>query len=134
MLLIAQRGSVRALLDVGWSALKEHVFPSQTWTDGQRRTSFASVVRKPSAFIPMAMSLAALGVVFGHIAVAGIARQADEGAAAHCWQLLMAIQFPILVYFAIKWLPKAPRHTLNVLALQAIAAIAAMAPVFLLRW
>lgn len=134
ILLITQRGLVRTLLDVGWSALKEHVFPSQTRTDVQRRPSFASVIRKPSAFIPMAMSLAAVGVVFGHIAMAGIARQADEGAAAHCWQLLMATQLPILVYFAIKWLPKAPRHSLNVLALQVIAAVAAMAPVFLLRW
>jgi hypothetical protein len=133
-LLIAQRGPVRTLLDVGWAAFKEHLFPSQTWTAPQRPPSFASVIGKPSAFIPMAMSLAALGVVFLHIAIAGIAPQADEGAAAHCWQLLMAMQLPILVYFAMKWLPKAPGHTLRVCALQAIAAVAAMAPVFLLRW
>jgi hypothetical protein len=38
------------------------------------------------------MSLAALVVVFAQIAVAGVARQVDEGAAAHTWQLLMAGQ------------------------------------------
>ncbi len=134
MLLVTQHGSIRAVLDVVWSALKEHAFPVVTSADGQCYPSFASIMKKPSAIVPMAMSLAALGVVFGHIAMAGIARQADEGAAAHSWQLLMGTQLPILFYFAIKWLPKAPRQTLGVIALQALAAGAAMAPVFLLRW
>jgi hypothetical protein len=37
---------------------------------------------------------------------------------------------PVLAFFAIKWLPKAPRPTLGVLALQAGAVLASMAPVF----
>lgn len=112
MLLVTQHGSVRALLDVAWSALKEHVLPSRTWADSQCRPSFASIMKKPSAIVPMAMSIAALGVVLGHIATAGIARQADEGMAAHSWQLLMVTQMPVLLFFAIKWLPKAPKQTL----------------------
>lgn len=134
MLLSTQHGSIRALLDVVWSAFREHVFPARTASDMQCSPSFASIVKIPSAIVPMAMSFAALGVVFGHIAMAGIARQADEGAAAHSWQLLMAMQLPLLLFFAVKWLPKAPRQALCVLALQAIAAVTAMAPVFLLRW
>jgi hypothetical protein len=96
--------------------------------------SFRAVLRKPSAFLPLAMSLAALAVVLAHLAAFGAARQTDEGAAAHFWQLLMAGQIPILAYFAIKWLPRAPRQTLCVLALQAGAALAAAAPVYLLNW
>lgn len=134
MLLIAEHGSLRALLDVARSALKEHILPTQTRTGEQSHPSFASLMKKPSAVVPMAMSLAALGVVIGHVAMAGIARQADEGAAAHSWQLLMATQSLVLIFFAVKWLPRAPRQTLGVIALQAIAAVAAMAPVFLLRW
>jgi len=80
------------------------------------------------------MSLAALGVVIAHIVMAGIARQADEGAAAHNRQLLMATQVPVLLFFAVRWLPKAPRQALCVIALQALAAVAAMTPVFRLRW
>ena len=95
--------------------------------------SFGSIVRRPSALLPMAMSLTALAVVLGHIAVFGAAREADEGAAAHIWQLLMAGQLPVLLFFAIKWLPKAPRQTLCVLALQAGAALTSIAPVFLLN-
>jgi hypothetical protein len=80
------------------------------------------------------MSLAALALVVGHIAVYGVARQADEGTAARLWQLLMAGQFPVIAYFALKWLPRRPRQALLVLALQAGAALTTIAPVFLLNW
>lgn len=134
MLLRAEPGSMRALLDVAFSALKERIFPSQTQVERPARRSFGFMVKRPSAVIPIAMSLAALGVAIGHIVMAGIARQADEGAAAHSWQLLMATQVPVLLFFAVRWLPKAPRQTLCVIALQFLAAVAAMTPVFLLRW
>jgi len=91
------------------------------------------MIKKPSAYLPVAMSLAALGVVLVHVAVFGAAREADEGAAAHLWQLLMAAQLPLLAFFAIKWLPRDPRQALQVMALQAGAAVAALAPVFLLN-
>ena len=93
-----------------------------------------STVKLPSAVVPLAMSCAALALVLGHIAMSGIARQADEGAAAHLWQLLMAGQLPVVAFFAIKWLPRRPGQALLVLALQAGAALAALAPVFLLNW
>jgi hypothetical protein len=94
----------------------------------------STIVRRPSALIPLAMSGAALAVVVGHIAVAGIARQADEGTAAHLWQLMMAGQVPVVAYFAARWLPRAPGQALAVLALQAAAALVALAPVYLLNW
>lgn len=93
-----------------------------------------STIKLPSALLPLAMSFAALVIVLGHIAMSGVARQADEGTAAHLWQLLMAGQVPVVAFFAIKWLPRSPRQALLVLALQAGAALAALAPVFLLNW
>ena len=95
--------------------------------------SVLTLTRQPSAFLPLAMSLTALAVVLGHIAIYGAAREADEGAAAHIWQILMAGQLPVLAYFAIKWLPRAPRQAVSVLVLQALAALASMAPVFFLN-
>lgn len=89
--------------------------------------------RKPSAFLPLAMSLTALAVVLGHVAVFGGAREADEGTAAHVWQILMAGQVPVIAFFAIKWLPRSGREALLVLALQIGAALAAAAPVFFLN-
>lgn len=97
---------------------------------GQQTDPLCAIVRRPSAFIPVAMSLIALMLVIGHIAVFGAAREADEGTTAHLWQILMAGQIPVLAFFAIKWLPRAPRQTLYVLALQAGAALASAAPVF----
>src|ERR1700736_3310192 len=90
--------------------------------------------KHPSAFLPIAMSLVAVAVVLTHIALVGTARQPDEGTAAHLWQLLMAGQLPIILFFAVRWLPRAPRYALRVLALQAAAAVAALAPVYLLHW
>jgi hypothetical protein len=93
-----------------------------------------STLKRPSALIPLGMSFAALGVVLGHIAIFGMARQADEGTAAHLWQLLMAGQLPVIAFFAIAWLPRSPRQALVVLLLQAVAGLAAAAPVFLLKF
>jgi hypothetical protein len=91
---------------------------------------FSNMLKKPGAFIPLAMSLAALATVLIQIALFGTARQPDEGAAAHIFQLLMVLQLPIVLFFAIRWLPRFPRAALMVLALQAAAGLAALAPVF----
>jgi hypothetical protein len=93
-----------------------------------------TILKHPSAFLPVAMSLGALATVLMFAALHGTAPQADEGAAAHIWQLLMAAQAPIVLYFAIKWVPESPRQAVPILALQVGAALAAMAPVFLLHW
>jgi len=92
-----------------------------------------TMIKKPSAFLPVAMSFAALAVVLAHVAIFGAAREADEGTAAHLWQLLMAAQLPLLVFFAIRWLPRSPKQALLVMALQAGAAVAALAPVYFLN-
>ena len=95
--------------------------------------SIVALSKLPSAFVPMAMSLTALAVVLVNIAMFGVVHEADEGATAHIWQLLMAGQIPVLAFFIIKWLPRAPRQTLYVFALQACAALASIAPVFFLK-
>lgn len=93
-----------------------------------------SLLKNPSAFLPLAMSAVALGTVLFYAASHGTAPQADEGTAAHIWQLLMAAQIPIVAFFAITRLPNSPQPAVHVLALQVGAALVAMAPVFLLGW
>jgi hypothetical protein len=95
---------------------------------------FSFLLKKPSAFIPVAMSLAALATVVIHIILFGTALEPDEGTAAHIFQLLIIVQLPIVVFFAIKWLPRFPKPALLVLALQAAAGLAALAPVFYFKW
>jgi len=63
-----------------------------------------------------------------YIALVDAARQPDEGTATHIWQLLMAGQLAIILFFAIRWPPQAPSYALTVLAFQGAAAVAALAP------
>jgi hypothetical protein len=93
-----------------------------------------SIIKQPSAVIPIVMSMAALATVIYHIVTFGTAPQADEGATAHLWQLLMAGQIPLVVFYAVKWLPRTPRTALPVLAVQIGAALAAAGPVYWLGW
>ena len=93
-----------------------------------------SLLKHPSAFLPLVMSFAALAAVLLVLAIHGSAPQQDEGAAAHIWQLLMAGQVPVVLFFALKWVPRTPRDTVPILALQIVAALAAAAPIFLLHW
>jgi hypothetical protein len=96
--------------------------------------TLSAMIRRPSAFVPMLMSLAALSIVLIFLALHGPAPQEDEGAAAHLWQLLVVCQLPIIAFFAVKWVPEAPRQAIQVMAMQLVAGVAAIAPVFLLHW
>ncbi len=89
-----------------------------------------SLIKQPNAFLPLAMSLTALILVLGHAAIFGIVHEADEGAAAHIWQILMAAHLPILAYFMLKWLPRRPKESLQVLILLAATWLANFAAVY----
>ena len=82
-----------------------------------------SLFKQPIAWIPLAMSFVALAMIVIYVAMFGIVQNEDEGAPAHIFQLIMLGQLPIAGYFAFKWLPKQPRQSLIVLALQAVAWI-----------
>ncbi len=88
-----------------------------------------SLFKQPSAWIPFAMSFAALALILGYVAIFGIVRHADEGGPAHIFQLIMVAQLPVAAYFALKWLPRRPKQALLVLALQAVAWIVPIAAV-----
>jgi hypothetical protein len=85
---------------------------------------------QPSALLPIGMSLTAMALVIGHALIFGITHEADEGTAAHIFQILMVAQVPIVAFFAIKWFPRRPGQTLIVIALQALAGLLAIAAVY----
>jgi hypothetical protein len=140
-LLQAERGGMRnelgAVLNVAGAALKERFSPAPVVARGLGTvagpTSVLALARMPSAFLPLAMSLTASAVLAGHLLLFGIAREADEGATAHIWQILMGGQIPILAVFAIKWLRREPKLAAKVLLLQVGAALISVTPVFLLN-
>lgn len=121
----------RTIVDILFNALSERIFPVFGGIMEQQTYPFSTLVRKPTAFLPIVMSLIALSVVVVMLSVFGVANQPkDEGTAAHIWQLLMAGQLPLLAFFAIKWLRRARRQALYILALQAGAIVASLTPVF----
>ena len=94
-----------------------------------------SLIKKPTAWIPILMSLIALIILISYVIIFGVSQQPheDEGTAAHLFQLLLGGQVPIVLFFLIKWLPKKPREALLILGLQIIAALIPFALVFFLE-
>lgn len=126
------RGGLRTSLNVVRSALSERVFPT---TQGELHTyphSFGAMTKRPGAFLPVAMSSAALALMFIGPRIFGDLHATDEGPTAHLWQLLMAGQMPLVAFFAVKWLRRAPKQALEVLAVQAGAVLVNLAAVFIL--
>ena len=93
----------------------------------------SQLIKRPIAWIPIAMSLAILVMVVTTLSVAGVARQADEGTAAHIFQIWLVIEVVAVTAFAVQWLPRRPRAAISVLIVQSVCALAACAPVFYFR-
>ena len=92
-----------------------------------------SLMRHPSGYLPVAMSVGALAMIVWYVAAHGVVRQPDEGAQAHLWQILVAGQLPLIASFAFTWLPRARRPALIVLATQGAALVLlAVAPLWAL--
>ena len=92
-----------------------------------------SLLKKPSALLPLVMSLVALAMVIVYAAIFGITPHADEGTPARIFQFLLVAQLPIVTYFILRWLPKYLKESLRVLALHASAWLAAFATIYILE-
>jgi hypothetical protein len=88
-----------------------------------------SLFRNASAAIPLGMSAGAFIMVIVHMFGFGADPAVAEDMAAKMFQLLLAAQAPFVAFFAAKWLPRQPADAMFVIATQAAAALAALAPV-----
>ena len=90
-----------------------------------------SMLKRPSAWVPVALSLTVLAIMLTFISISGPpVRQPDEGTGAHLFQIWLASEVLLVSFFAVKWLPQAPGPAAMVLAVQIAAALAACAPVY----
>lgn len=99
--------------------------------------SVLSLARKPSAFVPIVMSLCALAMVLYFLVKIGTTSPDpphDEGAPARIFQILIVGQLPFLAFFAWRGLTSDWRAALSVMTLQALALIGAAAIPFSLGW
>jgi hypothetical protein len=88
----------------------------------------------PSGVLPLLMSLLAMSAVVEYAVRFGTAPQSDEGTAAHVWQLMMGCQLPIVLYFAVRWVPRLGRRAAGVTTAHLVAAFAAVVPVWWFGW
>jgi hypothetical protein len=131
-LLHAETGNASALANVILAALWERVRELGGRSMGRELLTFGSLTRRPSACVPLGMSLMALTVIAVGPLLFGDLHAKDEGPTAHIWQLLMAGQMPVVAFFAVTRLRRAPKQTLQVLGLQVGGVLANCAVVFLL--
>lgn len=90
-----------------------------------------SIIKRPSAWLPVMLSLTVLVMWLAGIAMFGPpVREPDEGTAAHLFQIWLVLEVLMVGYFVIRWLPQSPKPALAVMAIQFAAALAASAPVF----
>jgi hypothetical protein len=92
-----------------------------------------SLLKRASAFVPLAISGLLLVLILIYVARMGGVRLSDEGAEAQLFQLLMPVQVLVIVFFAWKWLPRNPRAARQILALQISAVVTLLVLVRLLR-
>jgi hypothetical protein len=88
------------------------------------------LLKRPSAFVPLAISTGFLAFFAVAYAQGTLVRQPDEGTGAHLFQLLMPVQLLIMLVFALNWVPKKPRAAVPILALQVAAALGVFAVVY----
>ena len=94
------------------------------------------IIRKPSAFIPIMMSVIAFLFLIIYLVFYGVNdlhQSSDEGTAARIFQLLISGQLPMILYFFFRWFFKKPKQVFWVIILQIISAAIPLFVVYLLE-
>lgn len=86
-------------------------------------------INRIAAIVPLMLSGAGFALVMANI-IAGVPPQPDENASAHIWQLLMAAQLPLILFFVVSadW---RRRQAPLILGAQLIGIAIACLPVWL---
>ena len=91
-------------------------------------------LRRPLAWLPIALSLTALALVVGYaLTVSPLPSGGDEALPARIFQLLLAAQVPIVVWFVATSGARRPGVTVAIVALQVLAALVPVALVSVLE-
>lgn len=132
--LIAQEGGgwrvATDMLKIALTAHARHMFNRGDPVMETYPHSVLTLARKPSALVPLAMSLSAFALVMISVKLLGAHPERDEGAQAHIFQLLIGLQIPLLAFFGFKWLRQDLKTGLSVLGLQIAGIGLALAPVW----
>lgn len=94
---------------------------------GDTKTLF----KRPNAYVPLLLSLAMFGIFVCLFFMSGPPTpQPDEGVAAHLFQIWLVVEAAMILFFALKWLPRKPQQAAVVLATQILGVLVVCSPVF----
>ena len=91
------------------------------------------LMRTPSAWAPIVLSVAALALIVGFVARFGVVQSEDEGTAARIFQMLMLGNAVAIAYFVIRWVPQEPKPALAIVGLQVLLAVIPIVTIILLE-
>lgn len=95
----------------------------------------ALLIRKPSAWIPILLSLAMLAIIGMYLAkIIPPDPTGDEGLGAHLFQFWLVLESMMIPFFVIRSLPKAGKQVLPILVIQITLVLVVCAPVFINHW
>ena len=95
--------------------------------------TISSLIKKPSAWIPIVIPLVFFAYLVIYITFFGIVSNGDEGTVAHLFQLWLVLEPLMVGFFAFAWLTRARKQALIILALQILAALLPISVVFFLK-
>ena len=90
------------------------------------------LLKRPSAWIPIVLSLGIIAMLLVLLSINGVPTELpqDEGTAAHLFQIWLALEVGLIGFFAAKWLPRAPKEAAVILGIQILLVLAGMSPVW----
>lgn len=94
------------------------------WYEGNRVQ-----INRISGFAPIVLSLLAFGVVIVAVITGWDKGSADEGSAAHIFQLLIVSEVPCMLLFIVTAEWKRVSRVAGLIGIQAVALVLALAPV-----
>ena len=90
-----------------------------------------SLIKKPSAWIPIALSVAILLMELGAIVVFGTpSPKSDEGVLAHLFQIWLVLEALLISFFVTAWVVRSPVPAVRILLLQVGEVFAGCFPVY----
>lgn len=96
--------------------------------------SLSKIFTIPSAWIPLLMSVCAMGLIIVYVTLFGITKNSgDEGTPARIFQMLLLFQIPFIAYFISKWVKKDPKQFLPILIIQLAAILLSVATIVVLE-
>lgn len=92
--------------------------------------NFKDLIKRPSAFVPILMSILAIIILLIHIMIAGVEEKQGEEIVTDVFEILIIWQLPVIIFFALKWMSQSFKNALIVLFLQIAVAAGAFCLIY----